>query len=1282
MPLLAPVRTDAERIAQRLADNPVLADVFAKGLDGVHHVSFLAQPTVEFHDNVRNKWREFTDFHRLQTLPADIILGAKMVTEDIVKEFVLYLAAALRGRITENSARRSVLHYICTFFACWPRYANQAVPTQLRFQVLAYLNSLEFASLVTLSTEIRPKPLATPLDLDAMIRHSLNDTHFFRTNRSRVQFNGVNIMGSLTGERIGCIVEATHYQNTNQSIQWRDIIFSVLPNPADPFHPFIATGIGLRNGKGHRDDPAFYRVIYVILQPLGARAGCLVTILLYLALRDRIFANGVETIDQILSPAIPPTAKYELRIKDEAKNQPVFRSDELGEDGKWRTSATQALKASAHNNHLRKMCAELGYLLNITMHCWRRTAANAFQNSLSEQDRDMMLTHAPGTDTFVRCYQTRAITLDLPSIRDGRAQDPHAVALAKAATAMTRAEGAPTALTLQQRAALEREPELAEMRATLVKFKFDIAATVTEIKTLDDEDPDADEAFASLQGRLRSRRVEHDVFRAKYDSIVNREAKHRLKIAREEFFDGVAGRQLRGEAGPSAPSMALARSPLKDKTRQAVEPVAHRVIASSSSGKENPAAVPTSLLATIEAIDPAARLCDILYRFEGLSLVDETEAAVRAYLGAPERTFAACYPGESPTDDEKCPVCSTDCSPRAFVKSGSQTVGSHIHACLHRAQQKSVQKQVEDAYKPRRCDWKKCKDKSRFETRPDFVAHIQKHLLTLKLPPTSVVTTRQCLWPLVGGTICKAEGVDDWERHFGEVHGINVQESIEVEYCAICPEWYVDDVGDGIVWSEHQSDHLDALFGPFSHRVETDVDLTPIGVEFNAERTTVAYAHSTGFSGLHPEFHGDIRLGVAHAPALCPFCVFNEDLRIERRMLQFLRHEQFVRHLLDHVQEIDDGGDAQQCPVPSCGVHKFTAYDLKIHVIAFHRVPLCSATTRSQARCLKLPTVPVPVPAAAALTDLTHLMDVDPPSTVNAAPAKLTWLTAAKGKKKEVAAAAKIAVPGHCMGCWINYVDIGKHLESTKCRIKNQYKTLAEGKPIGGRLSWDLKAPPPDQFIGRETRKLHRCGGTCRRQYHDIREHLADSASKCQPTFFFILQPQSANAKKDKASAKGKGKSAKDRTAEFGPRVMIADWLAEQAKIEKARKSNVPEFVQGSSKRPRSTSVSNSEGNNDNDSDDAPLPKRPHLPSPPSPPPPSHPMFMCNKCNKTYDDAIGMASHFGTLTARSKCRARIFRLRDTSSTDPARIWTKPINWETWAGNPANAEMIDSDDESN
>ncbi|KAJ7603192.1 hypothetical protein DFH06DRAFT_1350407 [Mycena polygramma] len=1111
MPLLAAVRTDAERVAQRIIDNPLLADVFAKGLDGVHHVSFLAQPTVEFHDNVRNKWREFTDFHRSQTLPADIVLGAKMVTEDVVKEF--------------------------------------AVPTQLRFQVFAYLDSLEFASLITLSTEIRPKPMATPLDLDAMLRHSVNDTRFFRTNRSRIQFNGINIMGSFTGERIGCIIEATHYQNTNESIQWRDIQFCVLPNPADPFHPFIATGIGLRNGKGHRDDPAFFRVIYVILQPLGARAGCLVTILLYLALRDRIFANGIETIDQILSPAIPPTAKYELKIKEESKNQPVFRSDELDENGKWCTSDTKALKASTHNNNLRKMCAELGYLVNITMHCWRRSAANTFQNSLSEQDRDMLLTHAPGTDTFVRCYQTRVITHDLPSIRDGRAQDPHAVALAKAATAMTRAEGAPTALTLEQRAALEREPELVEMRATLVKFKLDIAATVTELKTLDDEDPDVDEAFASLQGRLRSRRVEHDVFRAKYDSIVNRESKHRLKIAREEFFDGVAGRQLRGEAGPSAPSMALARSPLKDKTRQAVEPVAHRVIASS--GKENPAAVPTSFLATIEAIDPAARMCDILYRFEGLSLVDETEAAVRAYLGAPERTFAACYPGESPTEDEKCPVCSTDCSSRAFVKSGSQTVGSHIHACLHRAQQKSVQKQVEDAYEPRRCLWKKCKNKSRFETRPDFVTHIQKHLLTLKLPPTSVVTSRQCLWPLVGGTICKAEGVDDWERHFGEVHAINVQELIEVVYCAICPEWYVDDVGDGIVWAEHLSDHWDALFGPFSHRVETDVDLTPIGVEFNAERTTVTYAHSTGFSGLHPEFHGDIRLGVAHAPAHCPFCVFNEDLRIEQRMLQWLRHEQFGRHLLDHLQEIDDGGDAQQCPVPSCGIHEFTAYDLKIHMIAFHRVPLCSATNRSQARCLKLPAVPVPVPAAAPLTDLTHLMDVDPPSTVDAAPAKLTWLAAAKGKKKEVAAAAKIAVPGHCMGCWINYVDIGKHLESTKCRIKNEYKTLAKGKPIGGRLSWDLKDPPPDQFIGRETRKLHRCGGTCRRQYHDIREHLADSASKCQPTFFFILQPQSANAKKDKASAKGKGKSAKDRTAEFGDRVMIADWLGEQAKIEK-----------------------------------------------------------------------------------------------------------------------------------
>ncbi|KAJ7474523.1 hypothetical protein B0H11DRAFT_2035750 [Mycena galericulata] len=1148
MPLLAPRISNSERVAQKIVDNPLLGNIFAKGLDGTFHFKILALPTEEYHTHIRAEWRDFTDFHPTRNLPAEIKLGAKMVSEGTVKEFVVYLAAGIEGRLVAVPTVRSVKHGISTFFACWARYASQHVSKEVRYQVYAFIDSLELAAVAPLSREVREKPIATPIDLDEIIRYVWNDKTFFHTMRAKAQFNGVNLIAALTGERPGGIIESTSYVGSNECLHWGDTSFIIVPNPDDPGSPFLALGLRFRNPKAHRGDPAHWRTMFLVMEPFGARAHCLVTILLYLALRDEIFANDVENVDQILRPEHPPTAKHVLKIKDSVKSQPIFRADRMDDNGVWGTSETKALRASTHSADLRKVCFANKFIIHLSMYSWRRAAANAFAVVVSDLQRDALLTHAPNTHMFAKAYQSRLLTHDLGGILHGRGEDASTVALTKSAASVGRAPGLPTKLDLNRRAELEREPELVAMRTELAKMKADIQNGVTKLKSIDPEDPDADELFAEQHGSLRSKRNERDQLRAKYQAIIVRETYARLKTMQKDHIDEASGWQLQGKAPPGPTPMALARPPLADKTRQAVPMLQHRVV--GSDGKENSTAAP-SVLVSIAGIDPEALLCDVLYRFPECDLATETIASVTAMLGAPERPFAACYPGESPTVAEKCPVCGTDCSPAAFRGSGSQTVGSHIHSCLLKAQQEKTQQYLEAMYKPRGCDWDGCvvPDDHTFATRDEFVSHMQDHVATLSLPPSRNHPTRECRMR-IGEDLCleDSDSVDSWEKHYGQVHCINIRSKVQVHYCAICPEWHVDELGDGLAWEAHLWGHWDTCFGPFSKRVQGDVDLTPIDVQFTAgPEPAVDFANGSGFGGKHPEFHGDVHHGVADHPMHCPWCVYDTSKCIERQMKQFISNGEFFRHLQSHSSDIDDS-DEHQCPVPSCGTRSFSAFDFKTHLVAFHRVPVCGSFNVVNVRRLRLPTVPAPAPVPAVPVDLTHLTDVDPP----AAESNLTSLQqTAKAYKKQREQSAKTAQRGHCYGCSCKYADIGKHIQTTKCRAKNEYQRMEGNNRVGPvKLKWQLTADAvAAEPLGAE-RRLHKCAGQCRLQFVDIRTHMNDAI--CQPTHFHIIDPN---------DNKGTGKN---RVRNFGPRVNIADWVAEQVK-----KASEP----GPSKRPRSPIV-------------------------------------------------------------------------------------------------------------
>lgn len=95
-----------------------------------------------------------------------------------------------------------------------------------------------------------------------------------------------------------------------------------------------------------------------------------------------------------------------------------------------------------------------------------------------------------------------------------------------------------------------------------------------------------------------------------------------------------------------------------------------------------------------------------------------------------------------------------------------------------------------------------------------------------------------------------------------------------------------DEDGDSSVFRNHAHEHYEDLFGLFSDRAGDDVDLTPVGITRIQDDNVIEYNHGSGFDGKQPEFHGHLEAGVALAPMFCPWCVFDEDLALERRMLQ------------------------------------------------------------------------------------------------------------------------------------------------------------------------------------------------------------------------------------------------------------------------------------------------------------------------------------------------------------------------------------------------------------
>ncbi|KAK0453740.1 hypothetical protein EV421DRAFT_707129 [Armillaria borealis] len=1022
MPLLGAIKSRAE-LYEEGRQNPLVQALEQANLDEVPFFKQLSDSSLRQYARIDVRWAELYASEKKKGNPWGITekinVGITLPPRQAFIAFAMYLALTTQGLLgSQYAAKSTIKGYMNTLWGAFRRNALLQIPSDYRQQTIAFIDSADLEKAVPLVTRMREKPIASTRDITIFIRAVWEDRNIIRTTRMRIQLCLFILLSSLSTERPGAIVESSCYRGTNQALKWDDIEVHIIPNPDDPNRPYIIIRVRINLLKFHRKDDSAYKDFILFPEPNPNRAMCPISLIIALGIEDKVWKN-ITTADDIFHPKIPPTDHHQLVTI--GGKRPVLRR-EVFRDGIWITHAELALPYDCMSRHLRQISLSLGWLIHLTSYCLRRGASNRASKVMSEEERTSLLGHIKNAMEFVQSYQSRQVSHDLGAILHGRDQDHKALKTAQVLTDMSSRSDPRAPLHLPPEAAkdLLQDEDLIEMRKQREKLKEtadDVYKRLDEMSDAADENSCQERIALQAQADILSARLSE--FDRIYKNIVRRNAYHRLPQSRKEYFAGHSEPQLTGQAAPQKTKM-------------------------HTQGQENTDRISLSIPGIL-ATDPLDQIMSLYINGtqEFSSITDSVLSFVNAVIGLPARPFATCYPGEFPTEDNTCPVCDEVCS-KINMRKG---IGSHIHSCITKQMCADAQKKAEGAFTPTPCSWHGCIGKRNiYNTRKDFITHVAGHCSRLVKPSTTVGELRCCMWKDTVG-FCGVEEHEDWLVHFATEHGINLQSTIAVDYCTLCSQFFVDNIGDRSVWEAHCMEHYDNLFRVFEDRAEEDQSEFPLNADAHLldNPRAIQFEHGSSFaSGIQPEIHGHFADRIVLVPARCPFCLYDDEISTSVRMKEWLDADTLQRHVNRmHLDELDQDIE-HQCPIPSCGIHKFSYPDLLEHLVSYHRLAICGTTGHRIYRRLLLPVVEGDMviehskrkrkPKSSPLTDDEN----EPPSK--------------KTKKKSRDAY-------WCFGCSEPFQNIGRHLRAakldSKCRRVGEYQwRLATGEFSGDRLSW------------------------------------------------------------------------------------------------------------------------------------------------------------------------------------------------------------------------------------
>ncbi|KAJ4482925.1 hypothetical protein C8J55DRAFT_605325 [Lentinula edodes] len=528
-------RSNREVLRERLQNNSALREHFESSRD-VHHYKQLARPTIRNHDIVKSHYRDFAAYvqeifdegrSEKRAQPAEIVIGTPLPSIEYMKDFMCYLASALRGRDASTFIRYETLRgYMYTFFALWPRYANVQITPEMRYQLSSYISSKELRGAVMLSTKVRTLKHVEPRCLQIIMETLHSATNIFRSHRTRLQMAFLILFSAASAARPGSVVESACYRGSNEALTWGDIEFYLIPDDEDPAHPSLVVDIQINLVKGFRNvDHRYQKLLFTLELRKEHRMTCIVLPLLGLAFHDSVFAH-FHSIESLLCPEKPPTTRVKIFLRNEVLTLPVLRKEEKGGGGK--ISKTEAFPYDGLLHCLKSLSIAAGFLgrFNCSLFC-----GNKADVDLGETARKTLMLHDPNSKNK---YKSKTIIADLSAVTNRRSQDENRITLFRTAVAASsgRDTNAPQHLSLEERAKLLSEPELVKLQN------------------------EKDEAMNKIQQLLaneQSEEVENQIFELRqiaakasntYRFMYLRESDLRIKQARQKFFDEAAVRQM------------------------------------------------------------------------------------------------------------------------------------------------------------------------------------------------------------------------------------------------------------------------------------------------------------------------------------------------------------------------------------------------------------------------------------------------------------------------------------------------------------------------------------------------------------------------------------------------------------------------------------------------------------------------------------------------------------------------------------------------------------------
>lgn len=269
----------------------------------------------------------------------------------VVESFIRFLGMTLQGRLSERVTVTTLTSYIWTLFSLLSREGNVHIPNDVRKQIHGYIGSSDFCGHVQLSTRLREKHYASLIDIRILVDSYYSDARRFRTNRMRLQMIALTNLLALSAERIGALVESNCYQGTNEALKWKDVGVMVFPRSDSPSKPDIAVQVTTHLLKGGRGVESYSKTVFLFPEYGSERAYCPVVPFLVLGLLDQVW-EGINSVEDIISPRVPPALTHTLRVRTTKRDLPVFRSEVRMEQG-WATSASKAMSYGDAYRHLR-----------------------------------------------------------------------------------------------------------------------------------------------------------------------------------------------------------------------------------------------------------------------------------------------------------------------------------------------------------------------------------------------------------------------------------------------------------------------------------------------------------------------------------------------------------------------------------------------------------------------------------------------------------------------------------------------------------------------------------------------------------------------------------------------------------------------------------------------------------------------------------------------------------------------------------------------------------------